>query len=84
MKRSEQEPGTPLAKLAARATNGVFIIELSAADSDEQRNVQMLKESPWLDIPIAYNDGSRAILGIEKGLPGYRAFAEAFAFWEKK
>jgi hypothetical protein len=27
MKRSEQEPGTPLAQVAARATNGVFIIE---------------------------------------------------------
>jgi hypothetical protein len=61
--------------------NGVFIIELSATDSDEQRNVQMLKESPWFDIPIAYNNGSRAILAIEKGLPGYRAFAEAFAVW---
>ena len=84
MKQSEQEPGTPLAKVAAKATNGVFIIELSAAGSDEQRNVQMLKESPWFDIPIAYIDGSRAILGIEKGLPGYRAFAEAFALWEKK
>jgi len=84
MKRSEQEPGTPLAKLSARATNGVFMIDLSAAGSDEQRNVQMLKESPWLDIAIAYINGSRAILAIEKGLPGYRAFAEAFAVWEKK
>ena len=84
MKRSEQEPSTPLANVAARAMNGVFIIELSAADSDEQRNVQMLKESPWFDIPIAYNNGSRAILAIEKGLPGYHAFAEAFAVWEKK
>jgi hypothetical protein len=84
MKRSEQEPSTPLANVAARAMNGVFIIELSAADSDEQRNVQMLKESPWFDIPIAYSNGSRAILAIEKGLPGYRAFAEAFAVWEKK
>ena len=81
MKRSEQEPSTPLANVAARAMNGVFIIELSAADSDEQR--KRLKESPWFDIPIAYNDGSRAILAIEKGLPGYRAFAEAFAVWRK-
>ena len=62
----------------------VFIIELSTAGSDEQRNVQMLKESPWFDIPIAYINGNRAILAIEKGLPGYRAFAEAFAVWEKK
>src|SRR5262245_26990625 len=84
MKRSDQEPGTPLGKVAARTMNGVFIIELSTADSDEQRNVQMLKESPWFDITIAYNNGSRAILAIEKGLPGYRAFAEAFSAWEKQ
>ena len=60
MKRSEQEPGTPLAKITATATNGVFIIELSADGPDEQRNVQMLKESPWFDIPIGYINGSRA------------------------
>ena len=70
MKRSEQEPGTPLAKLAARATNGVFMIDLSADGSDEQRNAQMLKESPWLDIAILYINGNRAILAIEKGPPG--------------
>ena len=37
-----------------------------------------------VDIPIGYINGSRAILAIEKGLPGYHAFAEAFAVWEKK
>ena len=84
MKQSEQMPGTPLAKLAVEATNGLFIIELSAADADVQRNVQLLKESPWLDIPIIYNSGSRAILAMEKGPPGNRAFTEAFAAWEKK
>jgi hypothetical protein len=84
MKRSEQEPGTPLATVAARATNGVFVIELSAAGTDEQRNVQMLKESQWFDIPIAYINGNRAILAMEKALPGYRTFAEAFAVWEKE
>jgi hypothetical protein len=44
----------------------------------------MLKERPWFDIPIVYTAGGRAILAIEKGAPGDRAFAEAFAAWEKK
>ena len=44
----------------------------------------MLKESPWFDIPIGYINGSRAILATEKGLPGYRAFAKAFAVWGEK
>jgi hypothetical protein len=50
------------------------MIDLSAAGSDEQRNVQMLKESPLLDIAVAYINGSRAVLAVEKGPPGDRAF----------
>ena len=84
MKQSEEVPGTPLIKLAVKATNGAFMIDLSAAAADLQRNVQLLKESQWLDIPIVYVDGTRAIMAIEKGPPGDRAIAEAFAAWEKK
>jgi hypothetical protein len=84
MKPSEQVPGTPLAKLAVKAMKGVFTIELSASDTDVQRNVQLLKEGQWFDIPIVYVNGTRAIMAIEKGSPGDRAFAEAFAAWEKK
>ena len=32
-----------------------------------QRNIQLLKERGWFDIPIVYNNGRRAILSIEKG-----------------
>jgi hypothetical protein len=84
MKPSEQVPGTPLAKLAVNAANGVFMIELSASNGDAQRNGQLLKESQWFDIPIVYINGSRAILAIEKGPPGDLAFVEAFAAWDKK
>ena len=52
-------------------------------DSDVQRNMQLLKERPWFDIPIVYTNGGRAILAIEKGAPGDRAFADAFAAWSK-
>jgi hypothetical protein len=84
MKQSEQARGTPLAGLAVKVTNGFFLIGLSAVDSDVQRNIQLLKERPWFDIPLVYTSGGRAILAMEKGPPGERAFAEAFAAWEKK
>jgi hypothetical protein len=58
------------------------MIELSADNTDVRRNIQLLKESQWLDIPIVYTNGSRAILAMEKGPTGDRAFAEAFAAWE--
>jgi hypothetical protein len=83
MKQSEEARGTPLAGLAVKVTNGFFLIGLSAVDSDVQRNIQLLKERPWFDIPIVYTNGGRAILAIEKGAPGDRAFADAFAAWSK-
>jgi hypothetical protein len=84
MKQSEQARGTPLAGLAVKVTNGFFLIGLSAVETDLQRNIQLLKERPWFDIPVVYTNGGRAILALEKGPPGERAFADAFAAWEKK
>ncbi len=84
MKQAEQARGTPLAGLAVKVTNGFFLIGLSAVDTDMQRNVQLLKERPWFDIPLVYTNNGRAILAMEKGPPGDRAFADAFAAWEKK
>jgi hypothetical protein len=81
MKQNEQARGVPLAGLAVKVTNGYFLIGLSAVDIDLQRNVQLLKERDWFDIPIVYTSGKRAILAVEKGTPGSRAFEEAFRAW---
>jgi hypothetical protein len=81
MKQSEQTRGSPLAGLAVKVTSGFFLIGLSAAEGDMQRNLQLLKERSWFDIPLVYNNGRRAILAVEKGTPGERAFKEAFAAW---
>jgi hypothetical protein len=81
MKQNEQARGSPLAGLAVKVTNGYFLIGLSAVDVDVQRNIQLLKERDWFDIPIVYTSGKRAILAIEKGTPGARAFEEAFRTW---
>jgi hypothetical protein len=83
MKEGEQARGVPLAGLAVKVTNGYFLIGLSAADVDKQRNIELLKERDWFDIPIVYASGKRAILALEKGPPGARAFAEAFRAWSE-
>jgi hypothetical protein len=83
MKQAEQTRGVPLAGQSVKVTNGYFLIGLSSVESDLQRNVQLLKERAWFDIPIVYNDGRRAILAVEKGSPGETAFAEAFATWTR-
>jgi hypothetical protein len=81
MKQNEQARGVPLAGLAVKVTNGYFLIGLSAVEADLQRNIQLLKERDWFDIPVVYASGKRAILAMEKGTPGARAFEEAFRVW---
>ena len=81
MKQAEQTRGVPLAGLAVKVTNNFFLIGLSAVDADMQRNISLLKERSWFDVPVVYNNGRRAILAVEKGTPGERAFTDAFAAW---
>jgi hypothetical protein len=81
MKQSESTRGVPLAGLAVKVTNNFFLIGLSSVEADRARNIQLLKERGWFDIPVVYNDGRRAIIAIEKGTPGDRAFARAFEAW---
>ena len=81
MKTSEEARGVPLAGLAVKVTDGYFLIGLSAVDIDVQRNIDLLKNRDWFDIPVVYTNGKRAILAMEKGTPGERAFAEAFRAW---
>jgi len=83
MKQAEQTRGVPLAGLAVPVTPGYFLIGLSSLEADMQRNLQLLKERSWFDIPIIYNNNRRAILAMEKGPPGEQAFSQAFAAWKQ-
>jgi len=81
MKSNEQARGTPLAGLAVKVTDGFFLVGLSNVDADRSRNIQLLKERSWFDVPLVYTNQRRAIIAIEKGAPGERAFNDAFAAW---
>jgi hypothetical protein len=81
MKSNEQARGTPLAGLAVKVTDGFFLVGLSNVDADRTRNIQLLKERSWFDVPLVYVNQRRAIIAVEKGAPGERAFNDAFAAW---
>jgi hypothetical protein len=81
MKSNEQARGTPLAGLAVKVTDGFFLVGLSNVEADRARNIQLLKERSWFDVPLVYTNQRRAIIAIEKGAPGERAFNDAFAAW---
>ena len=83
MKQAESTRGVPLAGLAVKVTPGFYLIGLSNQEADKERNLQLLKERGWFDIPVVYNNNRRAILAMEKGPPGDRAFADAFKAWKQ-
>jgi hypothetical protein len=83
MKESEQGRAVPLKGLTVKVNSTWFQIRLSTVDADVRQNMQLLKHGPWFEIPIVYNNGGRAILTMEKGLPGDRAFATGFNDWEQ-
>jgi hypothetical protein len=81
MKQSAQQRGVPLQGLSVKVTNGFFLVGLADSPTDQGRNAQLLKERGWIDVPVLYDNGRRAIMTLEKGVPGDRVFADAFAAW---
>jgi hypothetical protein len=82
MKNNQYARGEPIIGTPVKVKGGHFVIGLSAVEAERDRNLMLLKNRSWLDIPIVYTDGQRAILAVEKGRAGERAFAEAFAAWK--
>jgi hypothetical protein len=78
MKQGERVRGSPLAGIAVKVSEDFFLIGLSEVEADKERNLQMLWQRDWFDIPLVYSNGRRAILAIAKGA---KAFDEAFAAW---
>jgi uncharacterized caspase-like protein len=83
MKSDEKSRGTPLAGLAVKVTEGSFLVGLSNVAADRERNEQLLGAREWFDIPLVYMNQRRGILAIAKGPSGDKAFAEAFAAWDR-
>jgi hypothetical protein len=80
-KPSEEAGGSALSGLSVKVTNNFFLVGLSAAPKDLAENLKAIRERGWIDVPLLYDNGRRAVLTLEKGVPGERAFEEALAAW---
>jgi hypothetical protein len=81
LKQTEQARGQPLAGAAVPVTNELFWIALSDDEDEVVRNVQLLREGSWFDIPILFGDQTRALITFEKGIPGDKVFETVMAGW---
>jgi hypothetical protein len=83
LKQSEQGRGEGLIGVPARIADGIFLIALNNLEQATLKNENLLKTRDWIDIPMQYRTGRRALMTIEKGLPGAKVFEEVFGVWDK-
>lgn len=81
LKSSEAAPGNPLIGIPAKIADGYFLVALSDGQAEQETNTQLLLRQSWIDIPIVYRSGRRALVTMEKGVPGDRVFQEAIQAW---
>ncbi|HEX2255290.1 MAG TPA: hypothetical protein VHG92_01085, partial [Afifellaceae bacterium] len=82
-KPSEQARGQALAGAAVPVTERLFWIALSDDPDQVGRNISLLRDGSWFDMPIMFEDGQRALLTFEKGIPGDRVFETVLAEWSE-
>lgn len=82
-KSNEAARGAPLAGLSARVTANRFFVALANTANERQINLSQLKEHSWIDFPVLYNNGRRALITIEKGVSGEKVFQDAFKAWQQ-
>ncbi len=81
-KTVEQDPGNALIAVPAPIDQNIFMIALTDAATAIETNVNLMKRENWIDIPMQYTSGRRALITLEKGIPGERVFNEVFAAWD--
>jgi hypothetical protein len=80
-KTDESARGTPLSGLVVPVTENVFLVGLANLPVEVTRNVEMMRTRSWIDVPIRYANGKRAMISFEKGASGDRVIAEALDLW---
>jgi hypothetical protein len=81
-KGEEDARGQPLVGLLVPVSENVFLVGLSNVAADITRNTENMLKQSWIDIPIRFANGRRAVVAIEKGFVGEKVFKDAFTTWK--
>ncbi|KAA6484682.1 hypothetical protein G6K93_13900 [Agrobacterium rhizogenes] len=82
LKSTEQDRGDALIAVPAKVTDDVYMVALNDFPDARKTNLDLLKTRNWIDIPVVYRNGRRALLTMEKGPTGSDAFNKAIAEWQ--
>lgn len=81
-KNTEQDPGSALIAVPAPIDTNIFLVALTDAETAVQTNTSLMLSQGWVDIPMQYVSGRRALITLEKGAAGDGIFREVFEAWE--
>ncbi|MDR7144015.1 hypothetical protein [Rhizobium sp. BE258] len=81
MKRTEQDRGDALIAVPAKITDDFHMIALNDYPDARKSNLDLLATRDWIDIPITYRNGRRALITMQKGSTGGAAFNTAISSW---
>lgn len=82
LKSSEQEAGSPLIGIPAKIADGFFLVALNDSQAEINSNLTLLRRQTWIDVPVVYKSGRRALFTMEKGIPGEKVFDDALKAWQ--
>ncbi|MDO9415092.1 hypothetical protein [Pararhizobium sp.] len=81
MKQTEQDRGDALIAVPAKVTDDFHMIALNDFPEAVTRNLELLRSRDWIDIPLTYRNGRRALITMEKGSTGVEAFNTVMRNW---
>jgi hypothetical protein len=82
LKDSEQAAGSALLGIPAKIADGFFLVALNDTKPEMDANLSLLQKEQWIDVPLVYKSGRRALITLEKGIPGEKVFDEAMKAWQ--
>ncbi|WP_420961276.1 transcriptional regulator [Brucella sp. IR073] len=80
-KDTEQSAGSPLIAIPNKIADNLFIVALNDARTAIDTNMTLMRRQQWIDIPITYRTGRRALITVEKGVPGEKVFNDVLRAW---
>lgn len=81
MKSTEQDRGNALIAVPAKITDDFHMIALNDFPDALKTNLELMRSRDWIDIPVSYRNGRRALLTLQKGADGKAAFETALREW---
>jgi hypothetical protein len=80
-KTEENERGAPISAISSALGENLFVAALSNVPVEIERNLELMQNRAWIDIPVRFASGRRGIITFEKGVSGNQTLADAFSRW---